>query len=110
MAWQLLLVGLGELALPGLSVGDQAAGSQHHPHPQHRLKASHPPKSPGKSRGGQPAVIPTGCRHNMLSAHKPCGPRKVGDTSAFLYVGKLRESEGQVTCCFMQGVAWGSKI
>lgn len=95
VAWQLLLVGLGGLAPPGLSVGDQAAGSQHHPHPQHQLKASHPPESPGRSRGGHPAVTPIGCRPDMLSAHGPCGPRKVGDMRALLYVGKLSLGKGK---------------
>lgn len=62
MAWQLLHVGLSVLALPGLSVGDQAAGSQQHPHPEHQLEASHPHERTGRN-GPHPLDTLAYCTH-----------------------------------------------
>lgn len=62
MAWQLLHVGPSALALPGLSVGDQAAGSQQHPHPEHQLEASHPHERTGRN-GPHPPDTLAYCTH-----------------------------------------------
>lgn len=72
VAWQLLLVGLSGLALV-LSGGPGSWDST----PTAPAEGQSPTKEPRKEQGTS-VVTPTGCRHNMLSAHKPVVPGRLG--------------------------------